>query len=122
MTRNWRTKSVEQSIRDTDELQRVLLMVSKFDHCLGDLLYRARIGELPMEVVGIIGNAFWTKAIYGVYINPYLNAVAGFGFSLRHIPRAFFGTVIYAGNEVTGFSLHFFVGYFFDFAFNEFKT
>ncbi|QGP80407.1 formyltetrahydrofolate deformylase [Sphingobium sp. CAP-1] len=36
--------------------QKVLLMVSKFDHCLGDLLYRQRIGELPMEVVGIISN------------------------------------------------------------------
>ena len=31
-------------------------MVSKFDHCLGDLLYRVRIGEIPMEVVGIICN------------------------------------------------------------------
>ncbi|MFK3890532.1 formyltetrahydrofolate deformylase [Sphingomonas sp. NPDC079357] len=37
-------------------LPRVLLMVSKFDHCLGDLLYRQRLGELPMEVVGVIGN------------------------------------------------------------------
>ncbi|WP_176595360.1 MULTISPECIES: formyltetrahydrofolate deformylase [Sphingobium] len=35
---------------------KVLLMVSKFDHCLGDLLYRHRIGELNMEVVGIVGN------------------------------------------------------------------
>lgn len=37
-------------------LPRVLLMVSKFDHCLGDLLYRQRLGELPMEVVGVVGN------------------------------------------------------------------
>jgi formyltetrahydrofolate deformylase len=36
--------------------QKVLLMVSKFDHCLGDLLYRWRIGELEMDVVGIICN------------------------------------------------------------------
>ena len=35
---------------------KVLLMVSKFDHCLGDLLYRTRIGELPMDVVGIVSN------------------------------------------------------------------
>jgi formyltetrahydrofolate deformylase len=35
---------------------KVLLLVSKFDHCLGDLLYRNRIGELDFEVVGIIGN------------------------------------------------------------------
>ena len=35
---------------------KVLLLVSKFDHCLGDLLYRNRIGELNMEVVGIASN------------------------------------------------------------------
>jgi len=31
-------------------------MVSKFDHCLADLLYRWRIGELPIEPVAIISN------------------------------------------------------------------
>jgi formyltetrahydrofolate deformylase len=36
--------------------QRVLILVSKFDHCLGDLLYRARIGELNMDVVGVVSN------------------------------------------------------------------
>ena len=36
--------------------QRVLILVSKFDHCLVDLLYRWRIGELPMEIVGIVSN------------------------------------------------------------------
>ncbi|MFA7440389.1 MAG: formyltetrahydrofolate deformylase [Sphingomonadaceae bacterium] len=35
---------------------RVLLLVSKFDHCLADLLYRQRIGELPMDISGIICN------------------------------------------------------------------
>lgn len=35
---------------------KVVLMVSKLDHCLGDLLYRMRIGELKMEVVAIINN------------------------------------------------------------------
>ena len=29
--------------------RKVLIMVSKFGHCLNDLLFRARIGELPME-------------------------------------------------------------------------
>ena len=36
--------------------RKVLLMVSKFDHCLVDLLYRAGLGELNMDVVGIISN------------------------------------------------------------------
>ncbi|AXB75581.1 formyltetrahydrofolate deformylase [Novosphingobium sp. P6W] len=39
-----------------DRPRRVLLMVSKFDHCLVDLLYRQRIGEIAMEVVGIVSN------------------------------------------------------------------
>ena len=36
--------------------RRVLLLVSKFDHCLADLLYRWRIGELAMDVVGVASN------------------------------------------------------------------
>ena len=47
---------MDWKLRSTRERQRVLLMVSKFDHCLGDLLYRHRIGELDMEVVGIVSN------------------------------------------------------------------
>lgn len=46
----------EWTIRDTAERKRVVLMVSKFDHCLGDLLYRQRIGELAMDVAAIISN------------------------------------------------------------------
>lgn len=44
------------SLNDRKETRKVLMMVSKFDHCLGDLLYRARIGELNIEVVGIVSN------------------------------------------------------------------
>ena len=39
-----------------DRPRRVLIMVSKFDHCLADLLYRWRIGDLPMEPVAIVSN------------------------------------------------------------------
>ncbi|WP_370297742.1 formyltetrahydrofolate deformylase [Qipengyuania mesophila] len=39
-----------------DRPRRVLIMVSKFDHCLADLLYRWRIGELPMEPVAVVSN------------------------------------------------------------------
>jgi formyltetrahydrofolate deformylase len=40
----------------TGQPMRVLILVSKFDHCLGYLLYKQRIGELPMEIVGIACN------------------------------------------------------------------
>lgn len=47
---------LEVSLRPKDKRKKVLIMVSLQDHCLGDLLYRERIGELPMDVVGIISN------------------------------------------------------------------
>lgn len=43
-------------MRDCSERRRVMLLVSKFDHCLADVLYRWRIGELPMEIAGIVAN------------------------------------------------------------------
>ena len=36
--------------------RRVLVMVSKFGHCLNDLLFRARIGDLPVEIVAVVSN------------------------------------------------------------------
>jgi formyltetrahydrofolate deformylase len=47
---------MQWKLRSKNARQRVLLLVSKFDHCLGDLLYRLRIGEMPMDVVGIVSN------------------------------------------------------------------
>jgi formyltetrahydrofolate deformylase len=44
------------SMQRRDRPRRVLLLVSKFDHCLADLLYRHRIGEIAMEIVGVVSN------------------------------------------------------------------
>jgi len=44
------------TIRDRREHKRVMILVSKFDHCLVDILYRWRIGELPMELTAIVSN------------------------------------------------------------------
>jgi formyltetrahydrofolate deformylase len=35
---------------------RALVMVSKYDHCLADLIYRVRTGSLPMDIVTVISN------------------------------------------------------------------
>ncbi|MDH7639112.1 formyltetrahydrofolate deformylase [Sphingomonas oryzagri] len=48
--------ALDWSFRPRDEQRKVLILASKFDHCLVDLLYRNRIGELSMEVVGIVSN------------------------------------------------------------------
>ncbi len=44
------------SMRPTGRKKRVAIMVSRFDHCLVDLLYRWRSGEMPMEPVAILAN------------------------------------------------------------------
>ncbi|WP_435158882.1 formyltetrahydrofolate deformylase [Amycolatopsis sacchari] len=44
------------TLRRAEHRRRLLLMVSKFDHCLVDLLYRWDIGELPVEIPLIVSN------------------------------------------------------------------
>ena len=43
-------------LRDRANRQKVMLLVSRFDHCLADILYRWRIGELPMEIAAVVSN------------------------------------------------------------------
>lgn len=47
---------MEWAIHDAETKVKVLLMVSNFGHCLNDLLYRWRIGALPVEIVGVVSN------------------------------------------------------------------
>jgi formyltetrahydrofolate deformylase len=43
-------------MRTGTDRQRVMILVSKFDHCLTDLLYRWRIGDISMEISAIVSN------------------------------------------------------------------
>ena len=43
-------------IEDTARRVRVLIAVSRLDHCLQDLLFRWRSGVLPVDVVGVVSN------------------------------------------------------------------
>lgn len=47
---------MQWSMRDRSEPRRVMLLASRFDHCLADVLYRWRIGELPMEITAVVAN------------------------------------------------------------------
>jgi len=47
---------MQWELRAHEAKHRVLIMVSKFEHCLNDLLFRARIGELPIDIVGVVSN------------------------------------------------------------------
>lgn len=44
------------AFHDESEKMKVVIMVSRFGHCLNDLLYRVRIGALPVEIVAVISN------------------------------------------------------------------
>jgi formyltetrahydrofolate deformylase len=62
-------------LRDAAERQRVLILVSKYAHCLNDLLFRNSIGELNLDVVAVVSN------------HPDLEHIATFyGIPFRHIP------------------------------------
>jgi formyltetrahydrofolate deformylase len=43
-------------MRMRGDKRRVLLMVSKLDHCLVDLLYRWRTGQISMDIAAIVSN------------------------------------------------------------------
>ena len=44
------------AFHDGRERMKVLLMVSRFGHCLNDILYRWRMGALPIDIVGVVSN------------------------------------------------------------------
>jgi formyltetrahydrofolate deformylase len=48
--------SMTWRLRDPAVRQRVMILASRSDHCLADLLYRWRIGELPMDIAAIVSN------------------------------------------------------------------
>jgi len=47
---------MEWEIHDASRPAKVLIMVSKYDHCLRDLLYRRSTGELNIEITAIVSN------------------------------------------------------------------
>jgi formyltetrahydrofolate deformylase len=49
-------EQMQWAIHDGAHRSRVMIMVSKLDHCLEDLLYRHRTGELKMDISGIVSN------------------------------------------------------------------
>ncbi len=47
---------MEAEFFDEAVKRKVVIMVSRFGHCLNDLLYRWRIGALPIDIAGVISN------------------------------------------------------------------
>jgi len=44
------------TLRHEEQHRRAIIMVSKFDHCLSDLLYRHEQGDLPLDIMAIVSN------------------------------------------------------------------
>ena len=53
LARGW---GMRWRLRDRSVPTRVLILVSGVDHCLVDLLYRVRIGEMPIALAGVVSN------------------------------------------------------------------
>lgn len=49
---------MDYAFHDPARRMKVMLMVSRFGHCLNDLLYRWKIGALPIDIVGVVSNHF----------------------------------------------------------------
>ncbi|WP_328676512.1 formyltetrahydrofolate deformylase [Streptomyces sp. NBC_00322] len=47
---------MDWQIHSAEEPMRIILMVSKFGHCLNDLLFRWRTGALPVEIAAVVAN------------------------------------------------------------------
>ncbi|HRK25409.1 MAG TPA: formyltetrahydrofolate deformylase [Beijerinckiaceae bacterium] len=67
--------AMDWALHDPSVKPRVLLMVSKFGHCLNDLLYRWTIGALPVEIAAVVSNH-----------RDFYRAVAAHGIDFHHIP------------------------------------
>src|ERR1700751_2097269 len=66
---------MDAEIHDGKKRMKVLLMVSRFGHCLNDLLYRWKIGALPIDIVGVVSNHF-----------DYQKVVVNHDIPFHHIP------------------------------------
>jgi formyltetrahydrofolate deformylase len=48
--------SMTWTLRDPKVRRRVMILASQSDHCLSDLIWRWRQGELPMELTAVVSN------------------------------------------------------------------
>jgi len=62
---------MEWRLAQPGERKRMAIMVSRYDHCLVDLLYRHRVGELNCDIPLIISNHADNKSIADFYQIPF---------------------------------------------------
>ncbi|MEU6817154.1 formyltetrahydrofolate deformylase [Streptomyces sp. NPDC046860] len=62
---------MDWQISRADQKMRIVLMVSRFGHCLNDLLFRASIGALPVEIAAVVSNHTDFQELVGSYNIPF---------------------------------------------------
>ncbi|WP_328318092.1 formyltetrahydrofolate deformylase [Streptomyces sp. NBC_00388] len=66
---------MDWQLHRAEDRMRIVLMVSKFGHCLNDLLFRSRTGALPVEIAAVVSN------------HPdFAELVGSYGIPFHHIP------------------------------------
>lgn len=63
--------SIKYHLAPTDYRPKVVILVSGYDHCLADLLYRHSTGELACDVVTIVSNHSKAQPLAGFYGVPF---------------------------------------------------
>ncbi|MBB1260475.1 formyltetrahydrofolate deformylase [Streptomyces alkaliterrae] len=66
---------MDWQLHRADRRMRVIIMVSRFGHCLNDLLFRAKIGALPVEIAAVVSNH-----------TDFAELAASYGVPFHHIP------------------------------------
>jgi formyltetrahydrofolate deformylase len=66
---------MDWAIHPSGERMRIVLMVSRFGHCLNDLLFRTSIGALPVEIAAVVSNH-----------TDFRDLAASYGVPFHHIP------------------------------------
>ena len=59
------------AVRPEDEHCRTIILVSRFDHCLLDLLHRWKSGDLPIDIVGVVSNHEDCRGLVEYYGVPF---------------------------------------------------
>ncbi|GIL37659.1 formyltetrahydrofolate deformylase [Phycicoccus sp. DTK01] len=65
--------AMQWSLRDAHTPTRALLMVSRFGHCLNDLLFRWRSGQLNLDVPAVVSNHRDLEPLVASYGIPFVH-------------------------------------------------
>lgn len=64
---------MQWAIHDATRPRRMVILVSRLEHCLADLLHRHRIGELPVTVPAVVSNHRDLEGLVGSFGVPFVH-------------------------------------------------